>query len=279
MFAMINVRVVVEVLKEEKRKMKTKINALVVDDSKDFTDNVVKYFQGNDHIQILDVLHDGSLVVDYVKEHLNSIDIILMDIILPGQDGIAILEKLSKEAIHKHTIILSSYRKDYTIRMTNQYDVDYFMLKPCSLDSLEARIKEVFEEEKVDIYCDKVINNEIQIKVSDLLHDLGVPSQIKGFQYLRDGILMLYQSTGYIGGITKEIYPEIARRYHTTTSRVERAIRHAIEVSWNRADYDIMNKIFGHSIDYDRAKPTNSEFMVTLSDALRLKHQAIRSYV
>lgn len=258
--------------------MKTKINALVVDDNKEFTDSVVEYFQGNAKINIMEVLHDGNLVMDYVKNHLDSIDIILMDIILPGQDGLSLLEKFNEEKIKKHVIILSSYRKDYTIRMTSKFDVDYYMLKPCSLNSLESRIKEVMVSEKAEMFVDKKVNNVIQVKVSDLLHDLGVPSQIKGFQYLREGILMLYQSTGFIGGITKELYPEIARRYNTTSSRVERAIRHAIEVSWNRADYDIMNQIFGHSIDYDRAKPTNSEFMVTLSDALRLEHQAIRTY-
>ena len=142
----------------------------------------------------------------------------------------------------------------------------------CYINLLEARIKEVVVEEKNELYADKRINKEIQLRVTELLHTLGVPSQIKGYQYLREGILMLYESTGLIGGITKEVYPEIAIRYNTTASRVERAIRHAIEVSWNRADYATMNKLFGHSIDYDRAKPTNSEFMVTLSDTLRLEH-------
>ena len=154
--------------------------------------------------------------------------------------------------------------------MTSRFNVDYYMLKPINLSSLENRIKEVMEENKNELYVEKQVNPKIQLQVTELLHNLGVPSQIKGYQYLREGILMLYESTGLIGGITKEVYPEIALRYNTTPSRVERAIRHAIEVSWNRADYEMMNKIFGHSIDYDRAKPTNSEFMVTLSDALRL---------
>ena len=105
----------------------------------------------------------------------------------------------------------------------------------------------------------------------------GIPQESALRSYLNKP-LMLYQSAGLIGGITKTVYPEIAYRYNTTASRVERAIRHAIEVSWNRADYQMMNKIFGHSIDYDRAKPTNSEFMVTLSDALRLENKALPIY-
>ena len=191
------------------------------------------------------------------------------------QEGFEKLEQeLEELKIKKHLIILSSYRKDYTIRMTSRFNVDYYMLKPINLSSLENRIKEVMEENKNELYVEKQVNPKIQLQVTELLHNLGVPSQIKGYQYLREGILMLYESTGLIGGITKEVYPEIALRYNTTPSRVERAIRHAIEVSWNRADYEMMNKIFGHSIDYDRAKPTNSEFMVTLSDALRLNQVA-----
>ncbi len=250
--------------------MKTIINALVVDDSKEFTSSVKEYFKNNAVIKIVDVLNDGEEAVDYIKKHQDSIDVILMDLIIPGKDGLQILEELEEAKIKKHMIILSSYRKDYTIRMTNRYNVDYYMLKPVNLSSLENRIKEVMDENKVELYTEKQVNPKIQLQVTELLHNLGVPSQIKGYQYLREGILMLYESTGLIGGITKEVYPEIALRYNTTPSRVERAIRHAIEVSWNRADYEMMNKIFGHSIDYDRAKPTNSEFMVTLSDALRL---------
>ncbi len=258
--------------------MKTKINALVVDDSTEFTSSVVEYFKNNAVINILDVISDGANVVPYIESHQDNIDIILMDLIMPGKDGLAILEELEKLKIKKHVIVLSSYRKDYTIRMTSRFEVDYYMLKPCDLTSLESRIKEVMIENKNELYVDKKVSHEIQMRVTDLLHTLGVPSQIKGYQYLREGILMLYQSTGLIGGITKEVYPEIAIRYNTTASRVERAIRHAIEVSWNRADYNTMNKIFGHSIDYDRAKPTNSEFMVTLSDALRLENKVLPIY-
>ena len=254
--------------------MKTKINALVVDDSMEFTSSVKEYFKNNAVIKIVDVVTDGEKAVDYIKEHQDNIDVILMDLIIPGKDGLQILEELEELKIKKHLIILSSYRKDYTIRMTSRFNVDYYMLKPINLSSLENRIKEVMEENKNELYVEKQVNPKIQLQVTELLHNLGVPSQIKGYQYLREGILMLYKSTGLIGGITKEVYPEIALRYNTTPSRVERAIRHAIEVSWNRADYEMMNKIFGHSIDYDRAKPTNSEFMVTLSDALRLNQVA-----
>ena len=115
-------------------------------------------------------------------------------------------------------------------------------------------------------------DNSISKKTSKLLHDLGMPSHIKGYQYIRDAIIMMYNDKSYIGGITKMLYPDIAKKYETTPSRVERAIRHAIEISWNRGDYDTMEEIFGHSVDYDKAKPTNSEFIATIADHLRYKN-------
>ena len=250
--------------------MKTKINALVVDDSMEFTSSVEKYFKDNVSIDIVNVISDGSEVINYLQNSNESIDIILLDLILPGKDGSEILEDLKERKINKPVIVLSSYQKDYAVRMTKDYRVDYFMIKPVNLPTLEKRIKSIASAEKSPVK-ELIITEENELEVTELLHYLGVPSQLKGYAYLREGILMLYKSAGVTSGITKQIYPAIANLYNTTPSRVERAIRHAIEISWNRADYEMMNKIFGHSIDYDRAKPTNSEFMMTLSDALRLK--------
>ena len=250
--------------------MKTKINALVVDDSMEFTSSVEKYFKDNVSIDIVNVISDGSEVINYLQNSNESIDIILLDLILPGKDGLEILEDLKERKINKPVIVLSSYQKDYAVRMTKDYRVDYFMIKPVNLPTLEKRIKSIASAEKSPVK-ELIITEENELEVTELLHYLGVPSQLKGYAYLREGILMLYKSAGVTSGITKQIYPAIANLYNTTPSRVERAIRHAIEISWNRADYEMMNKIFGHSIDYDRAKPTNSEFMMSLSDALRLK--------
>ena len=250
--------------------MKTKINALVVDDSMEFTSSVEKYFKDNVSIDIVNVISDGSEVINYLQNGNENIDIILLDLILPGKDGLEILEDLKEQKINKPVIVLSSYQKDYAVRMTKDCRVDYFMIKPVNLPTLERRIKSIVSAEKSPVK-ELNVTEENELEVTELLHYLGVPSQLKGYAYLREGILMLYKSAGFTSGITKQIYPAIANLYNTTPSRVERAIRHAIEISWNRADYEMMNKIFGHSIDYDRAKPTNSEFMMTLSDALRLK--------
>ena len=117
-----------------------------------------------------------------------------------------------------------------------------------------------------------LISNNLQISISKMLHELGMPSHIKGYQYIREAISMVYDNPEIVGGITKELYPTLAGKFDTTVSRVERAIRHAIEVSWNRGDWDLMEEIFGHSVDIDKAKPTNSEFIVTVADKLRLEY-------
>ena len=125
---------------------------------------------------------------------------------------------------------------------------------------------EEYEGKTIDLY-----HNNLQRSTTKILHELGVPSHIKGYQYIREGIMMLYERPEVIGGITKELYPEVASKYGTTVSRVERAIRHAIEVSWNRGNWQLMEDIFGYSVDIDKAKPTNSEFIVTVADKLRLE--------
>ena len=116
-----------------------------------------------------------------------------------------------------------------------------------------------------------LLSSNLQINISRMLHSLGMPSHIKGYQYVREAISMVYSNPEIVGGITKELYPELASKFDTTVSRVERAIRHAIEVSWNRGDWDLMEEVFGHSVDIDKAKPTNSEFIVTVADKLKLE--------
>ena len=157
--------------------------------------------------------------------------------------------------------------------------IKYFILKPFELTDLERRVMECIEEgsyvnKSIDVY-----HNNLQISITKILHELGIPSHIKGYQYIREGISILYEKPEVIGGITKELYPDIANKFNTTVSRVERAIRHAIEVSWNRGNWDLMEEIFGHSVDIDKAKPTNSEFIVTVADKLRLEfHQTVSTY-
>ena len=196
---------------------------------------------------------------------------ILLDLVMPNKDGIEVLKYLKNKQIDKKIIVLTSYNAQSMIRKVSELGADYLILKPFELSVLEEKILEIANNNAqgntIDIY-----NNNLQISITKTLHDLGVPSHVKGYQYIREGIILVYNNPTIIGGITKELYPAIARKFNSTTSRVERAIRHAIEISWNRANWDLMEELFGYSVDIDKAKPTNSEFIVTIADKLRLEY-------
>ena len=252
--------------------MSKKINVLMIDDNEYIVNKVKQYFSKHEVIDLVLTAVNGKEGLDLIVNQKDKYDLILMDLIMPEIDGIALLEKMKEKNIQKHVIILTSYKKEYTVKAVSEYNIDYYMLKPFNLESLEKRILEIMnvKERKVS---DKEM--DLRIKISDMLHNLGVPSHIRGYQYIRDGIVMMYEEPDMLKGITKEIYPELALKYNTTTSRVERAIRHAIEVSWSRGDYQLMDKYFGNSIDYYKSKPTNAEFIITLTDRLRLDNKVV----
>ena len=244
------------------------IRILMIDDNVKLIDAVKEYFKNNNDINVVLEAYDGLEGFEIIKNKIDQFDIILLDLIMPKKDGIYVLEQMRKNNINKKVIVETSYNASEVIREVSEYDVNYFLLKPFDLDDLEKKICDVFRkktEKSIDFY-----NSNLQVSISKLLHDLGIPSHIKGYQLLRDAVNMIFDNPDMIGGITKELYPELASKYNTTVSRVERSIRHAVEVSWNRGDIKLMENIFGHSVDIDRAKPTNSEFIVTVADKLRL---------
>ncbi len=254
--------------------MKTKINVLLIDDTESVISKVKQYFSSHAVINIKETMNNGKDGLDYIVKHHNEIDIILMDIIMPEVDGISILEEMQKRNIKKNVIILTSYGKEPAMKLVNPYQIDYLMLKPIHMPTLEKRILGIINEAEEE---EDSKDNKVELDISRMLHALGIPSHIRGYQYIRESVYMMYQNPDMIGGITKCIYPEIANRFDTTASRVERAIRHAIEVSWARGDYDVMEELFGNSVDFDRSKPTNSEFIATLADNLRLKNKVVYS--
>lgn len=248
-----------------------KTRVLIVDDNKSLVEMIKEYFNDHAEIKISMEAYDGVEGLRMIEKKQDEYDVIILDLIMPNKDGISILEYMKKKNINKKVIILTSYNTQEMIRKVSEMGVSYFMLKPFELADLERRINEVSEGvkyggESLDLY-----HNNLQISITKTLHELGVPSHIKGYQYIREGVTLVYERPEIVGGITKELYPEIAKKYDTTVSRVERAIRHAIEVSWNRGNWQLMEDIFGHSVDIDKAKPTNSEFIVTVADKLRLE--------
>ena len=250
---------------------KTKL--LIVDDNSNLVDMIDEYFKDHSFISVNLKSYSGDEGIKIIENRQSEYDVIILDLIMPNKDGIFVLEEMKKRNINKPVIISTSYNSDEMIRRVSEYGVRYFLLKPYELGDLENRIIEIVDVEEKESKNVNIYHNNLQISVTKILHELGVPSHIKGYQYIREGIILLYNNPDMIGGITKELYPEIATKFDTTVSRVERAIRHAIEVSWNRGDWNLMEEIFRHSVDIDKAKPTNSEFIVTVADKLRLEHR------
>ena len=246
-----------------------KIKVLMIDDNVSLVDMVREYFSDHKRIEIVDCAYDGEEGLNKIVNSKDSYDLVLLDLIMPKKDGLYVLEELKKKNITKNIIVETSFNEPKVIRKVSEYGVNYYILKPFELVDLESKILDIFEyvnSKSINLY-----HSNLQISITKMLHELGMPSHIKGYQYIREGINMIYNNPDIIGGITKELYPDIASKYDTTVSRVERAIRHAIEVSWNRGDLDYMEELFGHSVDIDKAKPTNSEFIVTVADKLRLE--------
>lgn len=252
------------------------IKLLMVDDNVNLVKMVSEYFKNKDNISLEFVAHDGKEGIELIEEKQNDFDVLLLDLIMPKKDGLYVLEEMKKRGINKNVIVETSYNTQEVIKQVSDYNVNYFILKPFELDDLESRIMGI-SKRKNDTKTLDFYHNNLQVSITKILHELGIPSHIKGYQYIREGVSIIFERPETIGGITKELYPELASKFDTTVSRVERVIRHAIEVSWNRGDWELMEEIFGHSVDIDKAKPTNSEFIVTVADKLRLEHYKVKN--
>lgn len=255
--------------------MKT-IKVLMIDDNMQLVDMVKEYFSSHAVIEVVDSAFNGSEGLNLLETKAKDYDIVLLDLIMPGMDGIKVLEEIQKQNIEAKIIVLTSYNSPEVIRKVSGLGIKYFMLKPFELSDLESKILEYSIDEVKGHKTIDLFYSNLQMSVTKLLHELGVPSHIKGYSYIREGIILVFDDPSLSSAITKELYPAIAKKYDTTTSRVERAIRHAIEVSWNRANWELMEEVFGYSVDIDKAKATNSEFIVTLADKLRLEfHECV----
>lgn len=252
------------------------IKLLMVDDNVNLVKMVSEYFKNKDNISLEFVAHDGKEGIELIEEKQNDFDVLLLDLIMPKKDGLYVLEEMKKRGINKNVIVETSYNTQEVIKQVSDYNVNYFILKPFELDDLESRIMGI-SKRKNDTKTLDFYHNNLQVSITKILHELGIPSHIKGYQYIREDVSIIFERPETIGGITKELYPKLASKFDTTVSRVERAIRHAIEVSWNRGDWELMEEIFGHSVDIDKAKPTNSEFIVTVADKLRLEHYKVKN--
>ncbi len=267
--------------------MNEKITILVADDNNDFTATLSKYLEQEDQMEIIGVARDGNEAYDMAVEL--QPDILLLDIIMPHLDGLGVLEKLADTDMERRplSIILSAVGQDKITQKAITLGAQYYIVKPFDINVLVKRMKELknyqpaqfknfitreIKNQYIDIAPERKKDQEnLEALVTNIIHEVGVPAHIKGYQYLREAIMMVIRDTEVINQITKQLYPEIAGKYHTTPSRVERAIRHAIEVAWGRGEQGTVENIFGYTVSANRGKPTNSEFIAMIADKLRLE--------
>ena len=256
---------------------KEKITVVIADDDLEIRTNLERCLEGKEDIEVISTVDNGLDAYESIVK--NKPDVVILDLIMPKLDAIGILEKISKGNLSNNPafIVISGVTQENIMKKVMDLGAKYYVIKPFDVDMLLNRVREVNKENKNQIEItsnERYLGNKeitLKVKVTNIMHDLGVPAHIKGYQYLRDAILMVVDNLETINSITKLLYPEIAKKYKTSPSRVERAIRHAIEVAWNRGQIDIMNEIFRYTISDGKGKPTNSEFIAMIADKLILE--------
>lgn len=249
--------------------MGERIKILIADDNREFCEILKDYLTEQDDFFLCGVAYNGVEALELVGKL--SPDILVLDIIMPHLDGIGVLEKLNNvTAARPRVIILSALGQESMTQRAVELGADYYVLKPFDLEVLGTRIRQLTRGAAPISRQPQIKVKNMDMEVTNIIHQMGVPAHIKGYQYLRDAILMVVEEISLLGAITKELYPMIALKYSTTPSRVERAIRHAIELAWDRGNVEMMNKFFGYTINVERGKPTNSEFIAMVADKLRM---------
>ncbi|MCX7710374.1 MAG: sporulation transcription factor Spo0A [Clostridia bacterium] len=259
-----------------------KIQVVIADDNREFGDILCEYLNNQDDIEVVGIARDGLEAYDLITAKMP--DIAILDIIMPHLDGLGVLEKINATQMSKRPlfIILSAVGQDKITQRALALGAEYYVVKPFDMDVLVSRIRQLKDiNQAVVIKSDYASDvrpihhssspKNIEAEVTSIMHEIGVPAHIKGYQYLRDAIMMVIKDLDVINSITKQLYPTIAREYNTTPSRVERAIRHAIEVAWSRGQIDTIDSLFGYTVSLGKGKPTNSEFIAMVADKLRLE--------
>ena len=281
-----NVENTVEKIRRET--MKEKISVLIADDNSDFSQTLAAYLENQEDMEVIGMAKDGTEAIDMIANTIP--DVVLLDVIMPHLDGIGVLERINviKGGKRPVCIMLSAVGQDKITQKAISLGAEYYVVKPFDIELLIKRIRElknykpsqngnnfISREPKlkyVDIPGNSQNSEEnLEAKVTNVIHEVGVPAHIKGYQYLREAIIMVVNDIDVINQITKSLYPKIASKFNTTPSRVERAIRHAIEVAWGRGQQEAVESIFGYTISASKGKPTNSEFIAMIADKLRLE--------
>ena len=258
-----------------------KITLLLADDNRDFCDAIINYLSKQNDMEVVGVAYDGLEALAKIREL--EPDIAIIDGVMPKLDGLGVLEKLKLGQAADYTpicIILSAITQEKITQKAMELGAQYYIAKPFDLDAMVSRIRQLKEQLKnpiqqgIDARSQKNREVNLETKVTGILHEIGVPAHIRGYYYMREVIMMAVDDIEVLNYITKELYPTIAKKCNTTASRVERAIRHAIEVAWSRGKVDVIDSLFGYTISNNKGKPTNSEFIALIADRLRLELKA-----
>ena len=254
------------------------MKVLVADDNRDFNELLTDYLDGEPDIEVVGRAYNGKEALKVLEE--TQPDVLLLDIIMPYMDGLGVLEQLPELNLENRpkVIMLTAFGHENITQRAVELGANYYILKPFNMDLLSERIRQLSvcdngsREKKYESKPKKpVTSGNLESEITNILHEIGIPAHIKGYQYLREAILMVIREIEILGAITKVLYPRIAEKYNTTPSRVERAIRHAIEVAWSRNNVETIKRFFGYTINTERGKPTNSEFIALVADKLRLR--------
>ena len=267
--------------------MKEKTRILIADDNQEFSKTLTTYINNQEDMEVIAKAKDGEEAIQIISN--TSPDIVLLDVIMPHLDGIGVLEKINIIKTEKRPIciMLSAVGQDKITQRAIELGAQYYVVKPFDIEVLLKRIRELknyrpnpnnnfmtreIKQQYIDMPAGaKKEKENLEALVTNIIHEVGVPAHIKGYQYLREAIMMVVNDIDVINQITKSLYPDIASKFSTTPSRVERAIRHAIEVAWGRGQSEVVESIFGYTISAAKGKPTNSEFIAMIADKLRLE--------
>ena len=243
---------------------------IIADNNEDFCNSLTAALKHADGFQVVATANDGEKAIRLITER--KPDVLVLDLMLAKQDGLSVLKAISNMEHRPTTLATSRFVTDYVASAAANLGVRYLMLKPCDMNALVERLEEIRGADTYKKSATQTANHSnIESMVTNIIHEIGVPAHIKGYQYLREAIIIAVGDMDVINAITKVLYPQVAKTFQTTPSRVERAIRHAIEVAWDRGDLDTLQRFFGYTVSNTKGKPTNSEFIALIADKLQLQ--------
>ena len=249
--------------------MDKRTSILIADNSEEFCGSLSTALQRTERFNLVGTACDGEQAMQLLEER--KPDILVLDLMLAKKDGLSILKSMTGWERRPAVVATSGFMTDYVASAAAGLGVAYLILKPCDMEALVDRLEELRGDTGRSIPVRRAPGQSIEALVTGIIHEIGVPAHIKGYQYLREAIIIAVNDMDVINAITKVLYPQVAKTFQTTPSRVERAIRHAIEVAWDRGDLDTLQRFFGYTVSNTKGKPTNSEFIALIADKLQLQ--------